>query len=306
MAAVAQKGALVQRRTNNGWSTHSYQTGLELFTSEALRERAVTIGSQALELLEADECPAETMSLVLAPDQMYIQIHESIGHPLELDRILGDERNYAGSSFVKLSDFGSLVYGSPLMNIVFDPTQAGQFSCYAFDDIGNTAKRESLIENGILKRGLGSLESQIRSGVKGVANQRASQWNRAPIDRIANINMQPGQSPRDEVIGSVERGIYMESNRSWSIDDYRHKFQFGCEYGKLIEDGRLTRTVRNPAYRSTTPHFWRNLSRVGNAQTFEVYGAPHCGKGEPNQMIRHGHAAPLCRFDHIEVFGGGQ
>jgi len=242
--------------------------------------------------------------LVLAPDQMMLQIHESVGHPLELDRILGDERNFAGSSFVHLEDFGSLQYGSKLMNIVFDPTVDNQLASYNFDDGGMPATKEYLIQDGVLVRGLGGIESQIRSGVPGVSNLRASSWNRIPIDRMANINLEPGQSTRDEIIKSVERGVYMESNRSWSIDDYRNKFQFGCEYGRMIENGQLTKVVKNPNYRGITNPFWRSLSMVGNQDTFEVFGTPNCGKGEPNQVERVGHASPLCKFDQIQVFGG--
>jgi predicted Zn-dependent protease len=235
---------------------------------------------------------------------MMLQIHESIGHALEVDRILGDERNYAGWSFVKLEDFGSLRYGSEIMNITFDPTMESEFASYAYDDGGLKATKEYLIKDGILVRGLGGQESQIRSGLDGVANFRSSGWNRAPIDRMANINLEPGDSTFDELISLVENGVYMESNKSWSIDDYRNKFQFGCEYGKLIENGQLTKTVKNPNYRGISTPFWNNLKGVGNKDTFGIYGTPNCGKGEPNQVIRVGHASPACLFENIQVFGG--
>jgi predicted Zn-dependent protease len=262
------------------------------------------IAEQSLELIAAPECPTATTSLVLAPDQMMLQIHESIGHPLELDRILGDERNYAGWSFVKLEDFGKLQYGSKLMNVTFDPTVSDEFASYAWDDIGAPATREFLIQDGVLKRGLGSLESQLRAGVPGVSSQRASSWNRAPIDRMANLNLEPGTSSWDEIIGSVENGVYMESNRSWSIDDFRNKFQFGCEYAKKIENGKLGPVLRNPNYRGVTNPFWRSLTKIGSRATMGTYGTPNCGKGEPNQQIRVGHASPLCLFENVEVFGG--
>jgi predicted Zn-dependent protease len=240
------------------------------------------------------------------PDQMMLQIHESVGHPLELDRILGDERNYAGGSFVKTADFGTFQYGSRLMNISYDPTVAGELASYGADEIGNLARKELLIKDGILVRGLGSLESQARSGLKGVANQRATSWNRPPIDRMANLNLEPGTTSFDAMIGSIEKGILMSSNRSWSIDDYRNKFQFGCEYGRLIEHGTLTKTVRDPNYRGISRTFWRNLSAVGDRSTFAAFGTPNCGKGEPNQVIFVGHASPVCAFDDVEVFGGGK
>ena len=303
-AATAQDGTVTQKRTDNGQLARCYQAGLEVFDPKAVLERAERIGQQAVELLSTDECPTTTTTLVLAPDQMMLQIHESIGHPLELDRILGDERNYAGSSFVKLSDFGSLVYGSPLMNVTFDPTVPGELAGYAFDDAGMPAQREYLIQAGLLLRGLGGLESQARAGVPGVANFRANSWNRAPIDRMANLNLEPGTTDFNALIGSIESGIYMESNRSWSIDDYRNKFQFGCEYARRIENGQLTATLRNPNYRGVTNQFWRNLVQVGNRSTMATYGTPYCGKGEPNQVIRVGHASPVCAFANIEVFGG--
>lgn len=234
---------------------------------------------------------------------MMLQIHESVGHPLEIDRILGDERNYAGSSFVKLSDFGTLAYGSPLMNITFDPTVKGEFASYGYDDAGLKAEKQYLIKDGILLRGLGSLESQQRSNIQGVANFRSSSWNRPSIDRMANLNLESGNSSFHEIISAIEFGVYMKSNRSWSIDDYRNKFQFGCEYAQLIENGKITKTLRNPNYRGVTQHFWHNLIYVGNESTREFYGTPYCGKGEPNQAIRVGHASPVCAFKDIQVFG---
>ena len=299
-SATANEGDIYQRRSDN----HCLQIGMEEFDEELVLVRAQRVGEQALELLTAEECPTETTNLVLAPDQMLLQIHESIGHALEVDRILGDERNYAGWSFVRPDDFGKLQYGSKIMNITFDPTVEHQFACYGFDDGGLKAEKEFIIKNGILIRGLGGMESQLRSGLPGVANFRSSSWNRAPIDRMANLNLEPGESTYDKIIDSVERGIFMETNRSWSIDDYRNKFQFGCEYAKLIENGKFTKTLKNPNYRGISNPFWNSLKMVGDADTFEMYGTPYCGKGEPNQSIRVGHASPVCLFGNIEIFGG--
>ena len=301
--AIAQDGNITQKRTDCGRG-RTYQAGYEIFNEAELTNMCKRIGEEAVELLHAEECPTGKTSLVLAPDQMILQIHESIGHPLEIDRILGDERNYAGWSFVRLDDFGKLKYGSDIMNVSFDPTIKNELASYGFDDSGKKAEKEFIIKDGILLRGLGGTESEDRSGVKSVANFRACSWNRAPIDRMANLNLEPGDSTFNEIISSVEKGVYMESNRSWSIDDYRNKFQFGCEYGKLIENGELTKTVKNPNYRGVTTPFWNNLSMVGDKSTFEVYGTPNCGKGEPNQTVRVGHASPTCLFNDIEVFGG--
>ena len=302
--ATARDGGRTQLRSANGPRGRTGQGGWDRIDFAGGEAEARRIAEQALELLDAPQCPAMTADLVLAPDQMMLQIHESVGHPLELDRILGDERNFAGSSFVRLEDIGTLRYGSDLMNITFDPTLAGEAASYGADDIGNPAAKAFLIRNGILERALGSLESQRRSGRPGVANQRAQDWFRAPIDRMANLNLEPGPDRFEDIIGSIGKGVFMEANRSWSIDDRRNKFQFGCEYGRLIEDGRLTRTVRNPNYRGVSGTFWRNLHKVGDAATFGVFGTPNCGKGEPNQVITVGHASPVCAFRDVEIFGG--
>ncbi|MCF8210762.1 MAG: TldD/PmbA family protein [Rhodoferax sp.] len=298
LAATAAKGLESQTRT---WS-HTAQQGGEVFERARWTTEAQRIAAEALELLAAENCPTGTMDLILMPDQMMLQIHESIGHPLELDRILGDERNYAGWSFVKPADFGSLRYGSALMNVSFDPGVRHEFASYAFDDGGNPAKRELLIEGGMLRRGLGALESQVRSGLPGVANFRSASWNRAPIDRMANLNLEPGTSTLDELIAQVEDGVLMTTNRSWSIDDYRNKFQFGCERGQRIRNGKLGAVLRNPNYRGVTVDFWSRLAGVGKDTV--AYGTPYCGKGEPSQVIRVGHASPPCLFQDVQVFGG--
>ncbi|MES3037903.1 MAG: TldD/PmbA family protein [Bdellovibrionota bacterium] len=304
MSATAQKNGEIQSRSLNGGHALGYQIGSEIFSRHRLLPQCEIVGEQAMELVAAPNCPEGMLDLILAPDQMTLQIHESIGHPLELDRILGDERNYAGWSFVKPADFGELQYGSKLMNVTFDPSRFGQLASYSFDDVGHKAEREFLIKDGKLMRGLGSLESQARSGIPGVANSRSSSWNRPPIDRMANINLEAGPNTMQEIIETCDNGIVMHANRSWSIDDYRRKFQFGCEYGQLIKGGKVMGVVKNPNYRGITVPFWQNLSHVGNIT--ESFGSPFCGKGEPNQAIRVGHASPYARFKNIEVFGGAK
>lgn len=304
LGLTARKGDVIQTRTDGGFYARSHQIGAEGIKREEFLARAEKVSREVNELLDAEDCPTGEMDLLLMPNQMMLQIHESIGHPLELDRILGDERNYAGWSFVKPHDFGSLQYGSSLMNVCFDPHHSGEFASYAFDDAGQEAKKVYLIKEGKLLSGLGSSESQSRLGITGVSNYRASSWNRAPIDRMANINLEAGSSSFSQMISSIERGVLMDSNRSWSIDDYRNKFQFGCEYAQMIEDGKITKVLKNPNYRGITVPFWSNLKMVGDGATFETYGTPHCGKGEPNQAIRVGHASPAALFSKIEIFGG--
>jgi predicted Zn-dependent protease len=245
------------------------------------------------------------------PDQMMLQIHESIGHPLELDRILGDERNFAGTSFVTLDMFGHYQYGSDLLNVSYAPDMPAQFASFSFDDEGAAASREWIIRRGILQRPLGGTVSQararhLRPGIEGVATTRACSWNRPPIDRMGNLNVEPGDSTLEDMISSIELGVMMRTNSSWSIDDSRNKFQFGCEYGRMIRGGKLAEVVKRPNYRGISSGFWRSLAMVGDAKTFEVMGTPYCGKGEPNQVIRVGHAAPACKFANVSVFGGAR
>ncbi len=304
LSATANEKADTQRRTFGGLRENCRQGGLEALDDSGFREAGSRIAEEAIQLLAAPNCPTGSMDLLLAPDQMILQIHESIGHPLELDRILGDERNYAGTSFVTLDMVGTYRYGSDLLNITYDPTRPEQFASYAYDDDGLRAEKLHVIERGILKRALGGITSQARCDAGGVANARASGWNRPPIDRMANLNLEPGTSSMEEMIGSIQRGVYMKTNRSWSIDDSRNKFQFGCEWARRIEDGRLTEVLKNPNYRGISATFWRNLKMVGNQATFQIMGTPFCGKGEPNQIMRVGHAAPACVFADVDVFGG--
>jgi predicted Zn-dependent protease len=303
LRAVANAGADTQVRSGGG-ARGARQGGLEQLASLGFFDSGPAIAEEALALLAAPECPAGNMDLLLMPSQMALQIHESIGHPLELDRILGDERNYAGTSFVTPEMFGHYRYGSPLLNVTFDPGRATESACYAFDDDGTPAERVHLIRDGVLERPLGGAGSQARAGLPGTANARASDWDRPPIDRMANLNVEPGEGSLGDLVAGIERGVLMDTNRSWSIDDSRNKFQFGCELGRRIEDGELKEIVRNPNYRGISATFWRSLAAVGGPEAFEVHGVTNCGKGEPNQMVHVGHASPPCVFRGVDVFGG--
>ncbi len=304
MSVTAHAGDVTQNRTLNGYRGICQQGGVEILERFGFAGGGRRIAEEALELLAAPNCPTGTMDLLLLPDQMMLQIHESIGHPLELDRILGDERNFAGTSFVTPDMFGNYRYGSELLNVTFDPTRPEQLASYAFDDDGEPAQKVHVIRGGMLERPLGGSVSQARAGLPGTANSRADNWNRPPIDRMANLNVEPGTSTLDDMVAGIEHGVLMETNCSWSIDDSRNKFQFGCERGRLIEQGKLTQVVKNPNYRGISANFWRSLTAVGNATTVEVLGTPYCGKGEPSQVIRVGHASPACAFRDVEVFGG--
>jgi predicted Zn-dependent protease len=304
VSATAHVAGQTQTRRGGG-AEMPRQGGLERLTEAGFDAAAEQVAEEALALVLAPECPTGTMDLLLLPSQMALQIHESIGHPLELDRILGDERNYAGLSFVTPEMFGRYRYGSPLLNVTFDPGVANELASCAADDEGTAAERQYLIRDGILERPLGGALSQARAGLRGTASARACGWERPPIDRMTNLNLEPGRESLTALIGGIERGVLMETNRSWSIDDSRNKFQFGCELGRLIEDGELKGLVRNPGYRGVSAEFWRSLDGVGGPDTLEVGGVRNCGKGEPNQSVFVGHASPPCRFRGVEVFGGG-
>lgn len=307
LSATAHANGETQTRTHGGrYNGFCQQGGLEVLDAFGLRGSGRAVGEGALELLAAPNCPTGTMDVLLMPDQMMLQIHESIGHPLELDRILGDERNFAGTSFVTLDMFGSYRYGSELLNVTYDPTRREEYASYGWDDDGLVAERQFLIRAGVLERPLGGVISQARAGLPGVANTRACSWNRPPIDRMANLNVEPGASSLEQLIAAIERGVMMRTNVSWSIDDSRNKFQFGCEWGQVIRNGKLAEVVKNPNYRGVSATFWRSLTGVGDASTLQVMGTPFCGKGEPNQVIRVGHASPACRFSGVDVFGGAE
>ncbi|MCA3213735.1 MAG: TldD/PmbA family protein [Burkholderiales bacterium] len=306
---VAHGDGVTQTRSWGGrYNGYCQQGGIEVIERSGFIGSGRRTAEEALQLLAAPNCPSGRMDVVLMPDQMMLQIHESIGHPLELDRILGDERNYAGTSFVTLDMFGRFQYGSPLLNVTYDPTRNVEFASFAFDDEGLPAERSFLIKDGLLLRPLGGSSSLQRAQrrvpeLAGVATTRACAWNRPPIDRMSNLNVEPGESSLQEMIAATECGVLMKTNRSWSIDDSRNKFQFGCEWGQMIRDGQLAEVVRDPNYRGVSREFWRSLTMVGRPETVEVMGTPYCGKGEPNQAVRVGHASPACRFSDIDVFG---
>ena len=302
MRVVANNGSDTQVRSYE----NVQQGGFELVAGAGFIGSGARLSDEALQLLSAPNCPSGKMDLVLMPDQVMLQVHESIGHPLELDRILGDERNFAGTSFVTPDMFGSYRYGSELLNVTYDPTHREEAASFAYDDEGTPASKVFLIKDGILTAPLGGKLSQARAGLSGTANARACAWNRPPIDRMANINVEPGKSPLAGLLASVKRGVLMRTNVSWSIDDSRNKFQFGCEWGELWEEGKKKGVVKNPNYRGISATFWRSLRAVGDAGTFEVHGTQYCGKGEPNQVIHTGHAAPVCAFADVDVFGGAE
>jgi len=276
--------------------------GYENLLGLELEAHAPGVAEEALALLHAPPCPSGRTTLVLGGEQLALQVHESIGHALELDRILLGEASYAGTSWVSPGDIGTLRYGSPRLRISADATLPGGLGSYRWDDEGVEARRVMLIEDGILRATLSDRQSAAAIGADSIGAARADGFARQPIVRMTNVSIEPGDGGTlDELIADVEDGVYMESNRSWSIDDRRLHFQFGTEIGREIRGGRLGRLLRNPTYAGVTPHFWSNLEAVASEPEWRLWALQNCGKGEPGQSARVSHGAAPARFRDVEV-----
>jgi TldD protein len=302
MEATAISNGEVQRRSfPNSFRGHIRAAGYEHIRSLGLLEEAERVGQEAVDLLTAKECPSEVTTLVLDGNQVILQVHESVGHPLELDRVLGMEEAYAGTSFVRPDDRGKLRYGSDLVTIMADATLSGGLGTYGYDDEGVPAQRVTLIEDGTFQNFIASREtaSVVPSPLAGA--MRADGWQNLPLIRMTNINLEPREGTRAEIIGDTKDGIFMTTNQSWSIDDKRVNFQFGCEIAWLIKDGKLTEMYKNPNYAGITTEFWGSCDAVGGSEEWTVWGTPNCGKGQPGQVARVGHGASPARFRNVQV-----
>jgi TldD protein len=270
---------------------------------EALRlqDHAERVGGEAERLLYAKLCPAKRTTLILDSSQLALQVHESVGHPIELDRILGTEASYAGTSFLKPEMVGEFRYGSEKVNIVADATLAGGLGTFGYDDEGIQAQRVPIILGGILVGLLTSRETAHLLGKESNGTTRADGWNRIPLIRMTNINLEPGDWTLEQIISETEEGVYLSTNRSWSIDDKRINFQFGTEIGWEIKAGRLGEMVKNPTYTGITPRFWNSCDAVANQDHWQMWGTPNCGKGEPGQVAHVGHGAAPARFRDVQV-----
>jgi len=279
-----------------------YQTGgYEIIQKADLPGNARRIGEEAVALLTADQCPSGTMDVVLSGDQVSLQIHESIGHALELDRVLGWEANFSGTSFATLDKLGSFRYGSPIVNVACDMTCPLAFATHGYDDEGTPASSIDLIREGILVGYMAGRDTAMDAGVKLCGCVRAEYWGRLPMIRIGNVNLQPGTTPSAELFDGIRNGVYMESNRSWSIDDKRLNFQFGCQLGYEIKNGKKGKMLKNPTYAGMTPKFWGSCDAIGDRNSWTAWGTPNCGKGEPMQTARSSQGAAPTRFRDVEV-----
>jgi TldD protein len=241
------------------------------------------------------------MDIILGGSQLALQVHESCGHAVELDRIFGMEANFAGMSFLTQDKWGDFKYGSPIVNLTVDATIDGGLGGYGFDDDGVPARRLELVKNGIFKNYISSRDTAAKLGVPSSGNARAENWNSIPLVRMSNVNLEPGDISFEEMIATTKRGILLTENRSWSIDDLRLNFQFGMELGYMIEDGKITGIVKNPTYTGITPKFWNSCDAIADKNSWKVIGVPNCGKGQPMQTMRVGHGVSYARFRNVKV-----
>ena len=279
----------------------SAQAGWEYVEGLALEREAPRVAEQAAALLRADPCPAGVTTIVVDAEQMQLQVHESVGHPTELDRIYGTEAAYAGTSFLKPGDLGALRYGSPLMNITADATTPGGVGTFGWDDEGVPAARKPVVVEGVLRGFLTSRETSAKIGSGTGGSMRADGWSRMPLVRMTNLHLEPGHGPVEALIADVDEGVYLETNKSWSIDDKRLNFQFGTQIAWEIKNGRLGRMLRDATYTGITPIFWGSLDGVAGPEAWRMHGLTNCGKGQPGQHAHVSHGAAPARFRNVQV-----
>ncbi|MBV1849061.1 TldD/PmbA family protein [Catellatospora tritici] len=273
--------------------------GWELIQGLDLLGNAARVAEESRELLTAPQCPSGETTLILGPEQLFLQIHESVGHAIELDRILGWEAAFAGTSWLDLSQLGSLRYGSELMNITIDPTLPGALGSFGFDDEGTPAAKRYAVRDGIWVGVLAGRDSAALAGLDYAGSVRADGWSRLPMVRMTNVGLEPGPHTLEQIIAETDDGIFMENNRSWSIDDKRLNFQFGCEVAYEVKHGKRGRLLRNPSYTGIGPKFWQSMDMLSSE--IEYWGTPNCGKGQPTQSGHTGHPAAPARFQGVRV-----
>ena len=285
--------------TGGGWQAAGY----EYVRSLALEAHAGPLAEETVALLTAPQCPSGQMTIILDPSQLYMQVHESCGHPTELDRVYGTEASYAGTSFLTTDKLDEgFRYGSDLIDIVADATAAGGMGTFGWDDEGVAAQSVPLIQSGILTGYLTSRETAPRIGRQSGGAMRADGWNRIPLIRMTNINLLPRRGMSlDDIVADTDDGLYLANCRSWSIDDRRLNFQFATEVAYEIKGGKKGRLFKNPTYTGITYELWRSCDAVGDASSYVMLGTANCGKGEPPQTGHVGHAVSGARFRNVQV-----
>ncbi|MCA9372075.1 TldD/PmbA family protein [Candidatus Woesebacteria bacterium] len=342
-ASAVSGGEFQNRSYPNSFRGQNQTRGFELVRELKLAEHAPRIGQEAVDLLTADLCPSGTFDIILDGNQLGLQIHESCGHAVELDRVLGYEASYAGTSFLTPEKLFDFQYGSPIVNLTADATIPGGLGTFGYDDEGVPAQRTFLVKNGMFEDYITSRETVTtlhkinpKYNKKSNGTVRASSWSRLPMIRMTNINLEPGDKrdisrqaqtlhnsngskapgaswrnglkissahggSLEELIADTKYGIFMSTNRSWSIDDKRYNFQFGTEIAWEIKDGKLGRMLKNPTYQGITPEFWNSCDAICGRGEWTVWGTPNCGKGQPSQIMYTGHGASPARFRNVKV-----
>ena len=300
-ATAIGDGEIQRRSFPNSFRGHITAAGYEHIRTLPLVVEAERIGTEAVQLLSAPDCPSEVTTLVLDSNQVILQVHESVGHPIELDRVLRMEEAFAGTSFLKPEDRGKLRYGSDLITITADATLPGGLGTFGYDDEGVPAQAVTVVEDGIFQNFISSRDTAAMIGETSNGTSRCDGWQNLPIIRMTNINLLPREGTLSELIGDTKDGIYFSTNTSWSIDDKRVNFQFGCEIAWRIRDGKLAEMYRNPNYTGITTEFWGSCDAVGGPEEWTVWGTPNCGKGQPSQTARVGHGTPPARFRDVQV-----
>ncbi|MBI4834925.1 MAG: TldD/PmbA family protein [Planctomycetes bacterium] len=302
-ATAVDKGESQIRSYPTSFGGQYMSLGYELINNLRLVENAARTRDEAVELLTAKPCPSGKTDLILGGAQLGLQIHESVGHPTELDRVFGAEESYAGRSFLTPEKYtGHFKYGSPIVNLVGDGTVPGGLATIGYDDDAVKAQRWHIVESGIFKGYQTNREFAGKVGDKASrACCRADGFNRIPMVRNNNISLMPGDWELDDLIADTKNGLYMETNRSWSIDQMRLNFQFGCEIGWVIKNGKKTHMVKNPTYQGITPEFWSSCDAICNENHWVLWGVPNCGKGEPSQTAEMSHGTSPTRFRNVTV-----
>lgn len=308
VAIAVAEGEMQQRSYPNSFGRHQGTAGYELVQQWDLVGNARRMGEEAVALLSAPQCPSGVTTIILDGPQLALQVHESCGHPIELDRVFGSEAAFAGTSFLTPEKYGTFRYGSEVVNITADAQTPTGLGTFGYDDEGVPAQATDIVRNGVFSGYLTSRETasqlhRLRPDVPRRSNgsMRADGWDRIPLVRMTNVSLQPGEWTLSDLIADTDDGIYMITNKSWSIDDKRLNFQFGTELAYEIKGGQLGQMYKNATYTGITPQFWGSCDAVCDADHWTVWGTPNCGKGQPGQVAHTGHGTAPARFRGVQV-----
>jgi TldD protein len=301
IAATAVNDTEIQVRSYPNSFRYQGTAGWEYVTGADFVGNAERVAEESVTLLSADVCPSKTTTLILGSSQLALQIHESCGHPTELDRVYGTEAAFAGRSFLTTDKRNNFKYGSDIVNMTADSVRPTGLGTFGWDDEGISASATALVKDGEFVGYLMSRETASKLGLKSNGCMRAEGWNRIPLIRMTNVSLEPGTWDVDDMIADTDEGILMDTNRSWSIDDVRLNFQFGTEVGYEIKNGKRGRLLKNCTYGGITPDFWNSCDAIASEKHWTLWGTPNCGKGEPMQTMGTGHGASPARFRNVKV-----